>query len=194
MNRYRQLTRREGVAIITAVLMAGCAGWQDSSGPFTDAGLGIEISIPEGWLRIAAAPRDSIILTSNGVQIEAITIQRVPVDRRLPNSRLRFQADMTPPQAADVAIDNRKFAPGITDFQLVSRGSARVDGHDCFRLSYTFRAGFGRTRQVANYGCILGPWLYRFNFSAPSVSFFPEFLPVFEAIVDSARFLPSAGS
>jgi len=137
-------------------------------------------------------PNGAIALTKNGVDIDAITVSRASLDERLPNTRKRFQAEMSPEEAAEVDISNRQFAPGIDGFELLDRGTAVIDGRACYHYTYSYRQGFGRLRKVKDYGCVVAPVVYRFHFSAPSEQTFPELLPAFEALGASARISPAA--
>jgi len=166
---------------------AACSsGWTESGGQFDSVGLGIEIEIPPQWQRIRSAPRDSIILTLNGISLEAITVSRWEVDQKLPGSKMRFRRYMQPHEAAAVEIDRRKFS--VDDFQLVGEQPATVGDRPCYRVAFEYRARSRQQRKAVTYGCLKDEWVYRLHYDAPSESHFPRYLPAFESVVASARF------
>jgi hypothetical protein len=177
------------IASILAVVFGGCASaWQSGSGPVPEAAIGVSVDVPPGWYQIADAPLAAIAMTKNGISIETITVSRSQLDQKLPNSPQRFQAGMSPSEAADVDISNHEFAPGIDGFEVIDRGVATVDGQPCYYYSYKYLESFGQPRNVKDYGCILAPYLYRFHYTAPAQKWFAELLPAFEAVVSSAKF------
>lgn len=176
------------VACCGVLTLSGCAGgWQQAGGPYNDPVLNLEIDIPQGWYQIGA-PRGSIVLTKNGVSIEAITVSRDLLNQKLPNTSKRFQAGMSPVDATDVDLSNHQFAPGITGFQEVERGTVTLDGHPCYHYTYTYIETSGEPQRVKDYGCIIDPTIYHFHFSAASQKWFPQSLPTFDALVNSVRF------
>jgi hypothetical protein len=168
--------------------LAACsAGWQQAGGPYDDPILNLSVDVPQGWYQIGA-PRGSIVLTKNGVSIEAMTVSRALLADKLVNTSKRYQAGMSAADAMAVDIDDHKFAPGVNDFQVVERGDATVDGRPCYHYTYTYVQESGEPQTAKNYGCVIDPCIYHFHFSAPSQKWFPESLPDFDALVASTRF------
>ena len=186
----RGVARMIGIAV--ACCVAGCSSaWKPAGGPYGDAGLALAVDVPEGWYRVAGAPRSSIILTKDGISLQTITVGRFDLDRKLPNSSQRFLSGMTPEEAADVDISNHQFAPGIDGFKLLERGSVVVDGNECYQYLYLYLETSGRPRKVKDVGCIIAPHIYRFHFTAPAEKWFGESLAAFDRFVASARFVSS---
>jgi hypothetical protein len=182
------------IPLIAAVSLVACgSAVQPTTGTYSNDTLGIQIETPEGWYRLVDAPRGSIILTKNGISLETITVGRFELDEKLANSSKRFQAGMTAAEACDVDIDNHQFAPGLNGFKLLDRGTATIDGRDCYQYSYSYLETSGQPRAVKDYGCIVGTGLYRFHYTAPADQWFPKFLPTFDQFVASAQF-SAAGS
>jgi len=179
------------VSFAALVLGACASSVQPTAGSVPIEGLGVHVDTPAGWYRLAGAPNGSIVLTKNGINIESITVSRFPLGQKLPNSPKRFVDGMSPDAAADVDISNHEFASGIEGFEVLDRGTAVIDGHDCYQYSYTYLESFGQPRKVKNYGCIVAPYVYRFHYVAPAEKWFPEFLPTFDALVRSARIAPA---
>ena len=179
---------------LAALALCACSGSssvQPTSGSVPVEGLGVQVDTPAGWYRLAGAPNGSIVLTKNGIEIESITVSRFPLGQKLPNSSKQFADGMSPDAAADVDISNHEFAPGINGFEVLDRGTAVIDGRDCYYYSYSYLASFGQSQNAKNYGCIVAPYVYRFHYSAPAQKWFPESLPAFDALVKSARILPA---
>jgi hypothetical protein len=86
-----------------------------------------------------------------------------------------------------VDISNHEVAPGIDGFKVLDRGTATIDGHACYHYTYSYLESFGQPRMVKDYGCIVAPYIYRFHYTAPAQTWFPQFLPTFDALVASAR-------
>jgi len=178
------------IALSVCGLLTGCASaWKPASGPYEDPNLGVSVDVPQGWYRVGGVPRASIILTKNGISLQAITIGRFDLDRKLPNTPARFVAGMSTEAAAQVDISNHQFAPGVEGFKLLDRGSADVDGEACYRYDYLYLDTSGQPRKVRNIGCIVSPYVYRFHYVAPAEKWFGESLPSFEAFVASVRFV-----
>jgi hypothetical protein len=179
------------VVLFAAVALSACSSSvQPTTGSVSVEGPGVQVSTPAGWYRLAGVPNGAIVLTKNGIEIESITVSRSTLGDKLPNTSKRFQEGMTPDAAAAVDISNHEFAPGINGFEVLDRGTAVVDGHDCYQYSYTYLESFGQPRNVKDYGCIVAPYLYRFHYTAPAQKWFPEFLPIFDTLVNSARIAP----
>jgi len=177
------------IAPIVALVFGGCASaWQSGGGPVPEADIGVSVEVPTGWYQITDTPLGAIAMTKNGISIETITVSRSQLEQKLPNSSKRFQAGMSPGEAADVDISNHEFAPGIDGFEVIDRGVATIDGHPCYHYSYKYLESFGQPRNVKDYGCVITPYIYRFHYTAPAQKWFPQLLPAFESVVSSAKF------
>lgn len=103
--------------------------------------------------------------------------------RQVPN----FRADMTPPEIASMIESYYRIRGGSLSFTVTGLQPRNFLGQPGFQLDYDHLGGNELERRGRVVGAVIGRRLYMILFDAPKSHFFPEILPEFEHIVESAR-------
>ena len=186
--------RRLAVAALCATLAMGCAApWalinEQLPRPFALPTLQIELNLPIGWMSSYYAPAlGYAFFTVHGAELEEIWIRRFAKTAVVKGTSRNTAGNLTIQDMASVSIDSRRTDDGVGAFELLSNRPARIDEQDCFRLDYRYRNAIGLQKRTVEYGCPVGPWLYRFEFNAPVQHYFDRYLGDFEQVAKSIQF------
>jgi hypothetical protein len=195
--------------VLSVVLLAtACAPITAVSGKLALEDHGIEIDIPAGWNRIELIGRnelvmagfpfeailvdqntEAVLLTRDGLLLQAIRIERVPVDNELLHSKRKLAAGMPAHDVAELEVDDLRSNPQALNFELVENQPAIVAGRPGFRLVYRWKTKQGLALQAIHYGLFDGKVLYRIVYQAARRHYFQRDAPVFERVRESLRLI-----
>jgi hypothetical protein len=184
------------MALGLAFLVFGtaCAGiWtrvdEKQPRPFQMPTLEIEANLPLEWYSATYMPLvGGFLFTKHGRTLEEIWLRRWAKGVTWAGTNRAISDGMTVQDISQLAIDTRRMDDNIGSIQVLSNVPARVDGRECYRLDVRYRDSIGLARRTAEYGCVVGNWIYRFEFMAPSQHYFESHLNAFEEIIESVRF------
>lgn len=158
--------------------------------PFPMTVLEMTMNLPMGWMSSYYAPLGGyFFFTVHGAELEEIWIRRWPKTQIVKGTNRNVSAKMTIQDMAALSIDSRRLDDGVGAFEVVSNRPAKIDDQECYRLDYRHRNAIGLSKRVVEYGCSVGPWLYRFEFMAPTQHYFERYVQDFEEMAKSVRFL-----
>lgn len=199
---------RTAFAVVAVVWVAGCAPITAVSGKLTVAEQGFEIEVPQGWYRVesigrhqlAAAglpfpalliePRaDGLLLTRDGLLLQAIRVERVPGDKELPHTKRRIAIGMPVHDVAELEADNLRSHPEALNFELLENAPVTVAGRSGFRLAYAWKTRRGLRLKAVHYGFVEGNTLYRIVYQASARYYFDKDAPTFEQVRQGFRLL-----
>ena len=192
--------RRRGRPAVAASLLAGvlllpgCAAWWgpvtgQTPRPYTLPLLEISLDLPLGFMSpTGPAVWGHHILTRHGVELEEIQLRRWPRTATVKGTNRSITDGMLIQDIAALSLDSRRLDDGVGGLEVVSNRLAEVGGQECYRIDYRFRNANGLSKRTIEYGCPVGTWLYRFEYSAPSQYYFGLYEAEFEAMVRSIRF------
>ena len=179
-----------------ALLLAcvGCAPiWvpidESTPRPFPMPTHEMSMDLPMGWMSSYYGPAlGHFFFTVHGGELEEIWIRRFPKNQMVKGTNRSITGEMTIQEIANLSIDSRRLDEGVGAFEVVSNKPATLGGRDCYRLEYRHRNAIGLRKRSLEYGCPVGPWLYRLEFMAPEQHYFERYLDDFEAMARSVTF------
>lgn len=180
-------------AVAAAVLSTACAPiWapidERTPRPFPMTVLEMTMNMPMGWMSSYYAPVGGyFFFTVHGAELEEIWVRRFPKTQIVKGTNRNLAGNLTIEQMSKISIDSRRLDDGVGAFEIVSNTPASIDDESCFRLDYRYRNAIGLPKRTLEYGCEVGPWLYRIEFNAPSQHYFDRYLGDFEAMARSIR-------
>ena len=194
------------VPILALFLATACAPITAVSGKLALADYGMEVDVPAGWYRIERIgweqlaragfqfeallldkDSDAILLTRDGLLLQAIRIERVPVDKELPHTKRKLATGMPVHDVAELEVDNLRSHPEALNFELVENQPTTVAGRPGFLLVYRWKTKKGLPLQAIHYGVFDGKALYRIVYQAAARHYFERDAPAFERVRDSLR-------
>ncbi len=171
----------------------GCVGvWSPlykTQKPFEMTTIQAAAHLPAGWGSSTYAPLLGVwLFTHHGVELNEIYLRRFLKSQVVKGTNRTVRDDMTIQEIADLSIDSRRTDDGVGAFEVISNQPSQIGGRDCFRLDYRYRNEIGLPKRTVEYGCPVGPWMYRFEFNAPEQHYFAAHLPEFEAMARTIEF------
>jgi hypothetical protein len=112
-----------------------------------------------------------------------IVVQRRKADRKVPN----FRSDMSPPDIASMIESFYRIRAGSTQFNMTGMTPRTFLGSSGFQFDYAHLGGDEVWRNGRAVGAIIDGRLYLVLLDAARSHYFPNALPEFERIVESAR-------
>ena len=179
--------KQRWLLLMLVTSLVGCAPWTQVGGKLVDDSLKVQADLPAGWMR-SNTIQDALLITRDGVLFQYITVQRIQIDKSLPNTKKKFANHMLPQEVAEVELDNARSNPNVTHFELIENVPVDVDRQPGFKLVYTYRTKEGLKFKRVHYGFLLGEWVYRIQYQAPEQYYFDRDLSVFEQVRTSLRF------
>ena len=134
---------------------------------------GYEVNLPAGWRR-AASVQGSLLLTRDGLNLQYIRIERVPVGDELAHTKKEVVKGMSPQDVEEVELDEVRSDQEMRNFELLENVPFQVAGFPGFKLVYTFRAENGLRRKRVHYGVLFRHWVYRIQYQAPARYYFDK--------------------
>ena len=130
---------------------------------------------------------DPVLLTRDGVALQAIRIDRVAVDKELPHTKRKLARGMPAHDLAELELDNVRANPEALNFVLEETTPATIAGRAGFRLVYAWKTRRGLPLRAVHYGFLEGTSLYRIIYQAAARHYFERDLPTFERIRQTLR-------
>jgi hypothetical protein len=184
------------VCLAMAMALVACAGpWKKAPDKLSEHPW--SITSPEGWMHLST--HESEMLSKDGPYLDYILIQSKPLYQGFRFTNQKLNPDMLPHETAQLITDNMRSDPLIRRFRLLDSKPAMVDGHEGFKLVYSYQDTYGVDIKSVYYGVILPDLFFNLRYSAPQRHYFEKELPAFNEVVDSLRLetglnLSSSGS
>jgi hypothetical protein len=167
-------------------LSPGCALWWPAKGQTKLAFLQMEANLPESWM--IASFSQGTFLTRHGLELQSIHIRRWKRTDTVKGTNRSIEDGMLPQEIAELSLDSRRLDDGVGGLRVNENSPVVIDGRDCYRIVYEFRNEPGLLIRTMEYGCAVGPWMYRLEYRAAAQHYYETYLPDFERLRQSARF------
>ena len=176
------------VFLLLIIFLSGCATWVPVGGNYEMSSHNFKTELPDGW-RMYNFDKTQVLITRDGFTLQWISVSRKPIDQELAFTKKKFSQHMLPQEAAEVAIDNFRSNPKITNMHIIENSPAVIGGHSGFKIIYEYRTDKGLTKKGAYYCSLIDEWRYRINYEAPARYYYAKYLPAFEKVKDSFKLL-----
>ena len=173
------------VFIIFLFLISGCASvaQERSLGnlPVND----FLVTVPEGWWK----PKhiNKYLLTKDGAFLQYVLIQQRPIDLPYSHTKKKLDKGMLPQEASGIIIDEIASDRRLLNFNVIENAPAMIDGHDGFKILFTYKDKKGSAFKTLYYGFISGDSFFNLRYNAAMRHYFEKDIADFEQILSSFK-------
>jgi hypothetical protein len=168
------------------LLVAACApSWIQGGGVYVSPPHKFSIQIPEGWMRLNID--DYLLISRDGPFLHYVLVQERPIEKPFAHTRKRLHKGMLPLEGAELLIDEMMSDQLIFNLRVMENSPAKIDGHDGFRLLFTYDDRDGLELKTIYYGFLAGESYYNLRYTAAKRGYFERDLNTFHKIVDSLQ-------
>ena len=173
------------VVIILLFLFAGCASVAQERSLKNLPENDFAVKVPEGWWK----PKhiNKYLLTKDGALLQYVLIQQRPIDLPFSHTKKKLDKEMLPLEASGVIIDEIASDRRILNFNVIENIPAMIDGHDGFKILFTYKDKKGSTFKTLYYGFISGDFFFNLRYNAAMRHYFEKDIADFEKILSSFR-------
>ena len=167
--------------VIFLIFIAGCVHAMNngvSSNHFS-------VDIPEGWRKLDTDKY--FLVTKDGAYLQYALIQERPINKAFRHTKKKLKKGMLPQEAADVVLAEISSDKNILNFELIENYPAKIDGHEGFKIFFTYKDPDGSAFKTLYYGFIQGETFYNLRYTAAKRYYFEKDLKTFVKFVDTFR-------
>jgi hypothetical protein len=176
------------VLLAFGLALSGCAPYTAVAGKQVLTECDVEVTAPADWYRANRAG-NVYLITRDGLALQSVLVQRVPVDEALRFTKRKFDDKLPPAEVAEVELDDVRSNPDVLNLAVEENAPATLDGRSGFRLVYTWNTKDGLRLKRVHYGFRDGKYVYRLVYQAAARYYFERDLATFETVRQSFRVL-----
>jgi len=176
--------------VLLTLFAVGCAPWVRVGGVYQDREKNFSVDLPQGWMR--SNTDKSLLITRDGVLLQAIVIERLKATDELPHTKKKLEPSMLPQEAAEVIADNISSDRSITDFTLLENTPTSIANRPGFKLLYQYKNKDGLRLKGICCGFLSGDWFYALRYTAPARYYFDKDVGTFDKVLRSFTFIKTA--
>jgi hypothetical protein len=173
-------------AIILLSWLYGCSLWVPVGGKYVSAEHQFETELPLSWRRMQST-REGLILTRDGLSLQALKISRNPLDKEFQFTKRKLHKGMLNQEVAEVVIDNLRSNQSISNFEILENVPVELSGYPGFKIVYSFQTKENLKKSGIYYGSLVNQWQYYLFFEAPARHYFSRDQASFEQIKKTFR-------
>jgi hypothetical protein len=143
------------------------------------------VEIPKGWWKPEHV--NKYLITKDGPFQQYVLIQQRPLARPFRHTKKTLKKEMLPQESAGIIIDEIASDRNITNFKVLENGPAAVDGHDGFRILFSYRDKKGSVFKTLYYGFISGDSFFSLRYNAAKQHYFEKDISDFKKILASFK-------
>ena len=178
--------------LIFLLFIPACAPWIKTGGSYESLTHNFYVNIPQGWMMLDT---DRYLLVSgDGPFLQYVLIQDRPLDRPFRNTKKKFNRRMLPQEAADVVIDEITSDQSVLNFEIIENAPTRINGHDGFRMVFTYKNREGLKLKTIYHGFLAGESFYNIRYTAVNRYYFSKDIEAFREVVESFRLIEDEGN
>ncbi|MGD1971654.1 MAG: hypothetical protein PVG70_11810 [Desulfobacterales bacterium] len=166
------------------VLLIGCVTTHDA-GTYLSSDNRFSVEIPEGWRRLETDKY--LMITKDGPFLQYALIQQRPTNRPFRYTRKSLNGSMLPQEAAGLIIDELASDRNLQNFHLIENAPVRIDGHEGFRILFSYNDKKGSTFKTLYCGFVTGNSFYNIRYSAAMRHYFDKDLATFEQLLGTFK-------
>ncbi|MCL5062963.1 MAG: PsbP-related protein [Nitrospiraceae bacterium] len=172
---------------IFLLLIMGCAPWLQVGGLYTSEDYNFSVELPQGWMRFNTD--EYLLITRDGVLLQNILIERLPINKELKYTKKKFKKGMLPQEVAEVVLDNISSDQTNLNFELIENSPAKIGGFSGFKVVFTFKTKDGVRLKSIYYGFIADEWFYGIRYTAAIRYYFDKDIKTFERVFESFKLI-----
>ncbi len=167
--------------IVLFCVIGGCATWSSVGGRLNAENYSVDI--PQGWMKFDSGA--NVMISRDGPYLQYVLLQERPLEQPFRHTRKRLSTNLLPQEAAQVIIDDLSSDTAVKNLSVLETAPAIIDGHDGFRLLYSYSNAQGLHLKTAYYGFIYERTYYSLRFTAPQRHYFEKDIRTFESILSN---------
>jgi hypothetical protein len=143
------------------------------------------VTVPTGWWK----PKhiNKYLLTKDGAFLQYVLIQQRPIDHPYSHTNRKLNKGMLPQEVSGIIIDEIALDRRILNFNVIENVPAVIDGHDGFKILFTYKNKRGSTFKTLYYGFISGDSFFNLRYNAAMRHYFEKDIADFEQILSSFK-------
>ncbi len=127
------------------------------------------------------------LITKDGAFLQYVLIQQRPIDLPYSHTKKKLNKGMLPQEAAGIIIDEIASDRRIFNFNVIENAPAIIDGHEGFKILFTYKDKNGSTFKTLYYGFISGDSFFNLRYNAAMRHYFEKDIADFEQILSSFK-------
>jgi len=163
---------------IILIFVVGCGSWTKVGGLYESTYYSFSIELPETWMRLNT--EDYLLITRDGVLLQHILIEMIPLNNSLKHTKKKFRQGMLPHETAEIILDNESSNPNILNLRIIKNVPVKISGLPGFKAIYTHKNKDRLRFKTIYYGFISGEQFYGISYTAASRHYFEKDLKVFQ--------------
>ena len=171
--------------LISLFVISGCASMAQERSLTNIPDDDFSVEIPEGWWK----PKhiNKYLITKDGAFLQYVLIQQRSIDLPYSHTKKKLNKGMLPQEAAGVIIDEIASDRRIYNFNVVENAPAVIDGHEGFKILFSYKDKKGSAFKTLYYGFISGDSFFNLRYNAAMRHYFEKDIADFEQILGSFK-------
>ena len=149
------------------------------------------IDIPEGWRRI---DRPYLYITKDGGYLQNIIVQNRFIGKSFKYTKKKMKKEMLPEEAAQIIIDEYASDQAIGNLKVLNNSPAEINGHDGFKILFTYTGPKGSEFHTLFYGFIKADTFFNLRFTAGGQQYYLEDIETFKRMLKSFQVIKAKKS
>lgn len=143
------------------------------------------VTVPEGWWQPEYT--NKYLITRDGPFLQYVLIQQRPLDKAFQFTGRKIKSGMLPQEAAAIVVDELASDRYLSNFSLIENAPALIDGHDGFKILFTYKDKKGSAFKTLYYGFVSDGSFYNLRYCAAMRHYFEKDIAAFEQIIGSFK-------
>jgi hypothetical protein len=171
------------VWIMMFLFAAGFVACAHTGGVSKPASYSFTIDIPEGWRKIDN--NRYLFVTKENPFLQYIMVQNRSIGRSFRHTKKKIQKNMIPEEAAQIIIDELISDQNLMNLRILANTPATIQGHEGFKILYTYKDSEGRVYKTLYYGFLKGDTFFNLRFTAADRIYFQRDVGDFKNILNT---------
>jgi hypothetical protein len=116
-------------------------------------------------------------------------VQNRPIGRSFRNTHKKIKVDMLPEEAAQVIVDEIASDKNILNFRVLNNSPATIQGHEGFKILFTYNDQKGSKFKTLYYGLIKEDTFFNLRFTAADRIYFKQDIETFKRMLKSFQII-----
>jgi hypothetical protein len=173
--------------LICLILVFGCASVAKNRSLEKLPDSNFSVEIPDGWWKPEYI--DRYLITKDGPFLQYVLIQQRPTSKPFKHTQKKIKSGMLPQEAAGIIIDELASDRYLANFSVIENAPAVIDGHDGFKILFSYQDNKGAKFKTLYYGFISGDLFYNLRYCAALQHYFDKDIATFEQIILSFKLI-----
>ena len=127
------------------------------------------------------------LITKEGPFLQYVLIQQRQLDKAFKFTGKKIKSGMLPQEAAAIIIDELASDRNLNNFSIIENAPAVIDGHDGFKILFTYKDKKGSKFKTLYYGFVSDDSFYNLRYCAAMRHYFERDIAAFEQIIGSFK-------